>query len=69
MVLTYKCTKPDCTLCDVSVPDIRCLRSADGKTRICGNCGERMIVAETISASGRRRPSGRGRSGRGSGRR
>ena len=61
MVLTYECGTPGCTLNGIEVPDLRCLRSDDGKGRICSECGKPMKVSKTINTSTVRRDTGRTR--------
>jgi len=52
MVLSYVCRTQGCALNDISVPDLRCQRSDDGRQRICTECRQPMQVSETA-------PSGR----------
>jgi hypothetical protein len=64
MVISYKCKKLDCKLFRIEIPDIRCLRTPDGKGRVCSACDSKMIQAKTVNVSSGPRNSGRGRSRR-----
>jgi hypothetical protein len=59
MVVSYKCTNEGCALHGRPIPDIQTLRTADGKGRVCSQCGNKMAVAETINVTGGKRHGGR----------
>jgi hypothetical protein len=64
MVISYKCRKPGCRLLEIEIPDIRCLRSPDGKGRVCSACNSKMVQAKTMNVTSGPRNGGRGRSRR-----
>jgi len=62
MVISYKCKKLGCRLFGIEIPDIRCLRTPDGKGRVCSACDSKMVRAKTVNVSSGLRNGGRGRS-------
>jgi hypothetical protein len=59
MILKYKCGNEDCVLYDQPIADLRTPQTSDGKGRVCAKCQKPMKVAETISVSHKRGPTGR----------
>jgi hypothetical protein len=62
MVISYKCKNLGCRLFGIEIPEIRCLRTPDGKGRVCSGCNSKMVQAKTVNVSSGPRNGGRGRS-------
>ena len=68
MVISYKCKNSKCSLYGKAIPDIRCLRTPDGKGRVCSACDSKMVQAKTVNVTGGPRNGGRATSRRSRGR-